>query len=332
MITAEQILNDWKRQGFEVLQRESRNVWFWDSNQRISLWGKSIDHWSTIWPQLNPELEKLCVSLLFLCVSLGCRRLWILHVKMMNLRPSLWLQPAARGCTFSRRRRHKLASLEKAKPLPSKKVLYPFCDLEPYLDRFCISLYLPLDPRTHLCTCGSCFLFFAVASRSIDRQQFQLFHPSLEDMVRAERLFCSSSSHKIDYHSSAVRMDHVPVLKQPEVRALPENWQLSDGQIDTEWTTFPLFLKVSVINKALVSSLSSFILLKEWNQVQRMERTMKTDGHLSLNTHRFILSSHTFCKTWCACYLSLKRFCSTSNFLVCCNFLGRKLIITGHKD
>lgn len=53
--------------------------------------------------------------------------------------------------------------------------------------------------------------------RSVDTTQFQLFHPSLEDMAKAEKLFCSSSSHKIDYYTSAERMDHAPALKAPEV-------------------------------------------------------------------------------------------------------------------
>lgn len=53
--------------------------------------------------------------------------------------------------------------------------------------------------------------------RSVDTAQFQLFHPSLEDMAKAEKLFYSSSSHKIDYYTSAERMDHVPALKAPEV-------------------------------------------------------------------------------------------------------------------
>ncbi|XP_034550359.1 GTP-binding protein 8 isoform X2 [Notolabrus celidotus] len=53
--------------------------------------------------------------------------------------------------------------------------------------------------------------------RSVDRTPFQLFHPSLEDMVRAEQLFHSSPSHKIDYCASAERMDHAPALKPPEV-------------------------------------------------------------------------------------------------------------------
>lgn len=47
--------------------------------------------------------------------------------------------------------------------------------------------------------------------------QFQLFHPSVEDMVEAEKLFYSSLSHKVDYYISAERMEHVPAMKQPEV-------------------------------------------------------------------------------------------------------------------
>ncbi|XP_030283283.1 GTP-binding protein 8 [Sparus aurata] len=109
---------------------------------------------------------------------------------MFCLRRCLWLQPRTQVCSVSRQRVHKLASLQEAKALSPKKVrslLYPFKELEQYLDR------------------------------SIDRTPFQLFHPSLEDMVRAEKLFCSSPSHKIDYYTSAERLDHVPALTQPEV-------------------------------------------------------------------------------------------------------------------
>ncbi|XP_068581314.1 GTP-binding protein 8 [Cebidichthys violaceus] len=109
---------------------------------------------------------------------------------MFCLRLSPWLQPGTQLCSVSWRGVHKLASLQKATALPHKKVqslLYPFSALEAYLDR------------------------------SVDRTQFQLFHPSLEDMVKAEKLFCSSPSHKIDYCISAERMDHVPALKAPEV-------------------------------------------------------------------------------------------------------------------
>ncbi|MED6293545.1 hypothetical protein CHARACLAT_011625 [Characodon lateralis] len=85
---------------------------------------------------------------------------------------------------------HKLASLRKVTSLPPRKMqslLYPFSGLEAYLDR------------------------------SVDRMQFQLFHPSVEDMMEAEKLFCSSPSHRIDYYISAERLDHAPALKQPEV-------------------------------------------------------------------------------------------------------------------
>ncbi|XP_071393055.1 GTP-binding protein 8 isoform X1 [Centroberyx affinis] len=109
---------------------------------------------------------------------------------MFPLRLRLGLQPGTRVCAVSRRGAYKLASLQKASLLPPKKLqglLYPFSELERYLDR------------------------------SVDRMQFQLFHPSLENMVKAEKLFCPSPSHKIDYYTSAERMDHVPALKQPEV-------------------------------------------------------------------------------------------------------------------
>ncbi|XP_070771151.1 GTP-binding protein 8 [Enoplosus armatus] len=109
---------------------------------------------------------------------------------MLCPRLCLWLQPATHAHAVPRQSVHKLASLQNATMLPPKKVqslLYPFSELEAYLDR------------------------------SVDRTQFKLFHPSLEDMIKAEKLFCSSPSHKIDYHISAERMEHVPALKQPEV-------------------------------------------------------------------------------------------------------------------
>lgn len=111
---------------------------------------------------------------------------------MFVVRPSWRFRPAG-GVTSAVCRRvrrvHKLASLQKVPAMPPNKLhnlLYPFSQLEPYLDR------------------------------SVDRTQFQLFHPSVEDMVKAEKLFCSTS-HRIDYHVSAERMEHAPALKQPEV-------------------------------------------------------------------------------------------------------------------
>ncbi|XP_077481009.1 GTP-binding protein 8 [Stigmatopora argus] len=91
---------------------------------------------------------------------------------------------------LAQRRIYKLASLQEARvryPNKVKRLLYPFKDLETYLDS------------------------------SVDRAQFQLFHPCVEELLQAEKLFCSSPSHKIDYFVSAERMDHAPSLKQPEV-------------------------------------------------------------------------------------------------------------------
>ncbi|XP_028848144.1 GTP-binding protein 8 isoform X2 [Denticeps clupeoides] len=52
---------------------------------------------------------------------------------------------------------------------------------------------------------------------SVDRGDFQIFQPSEDDLCRAEALFTPSAKHHIDYFASAVRMDHVPALNQPEV-------------------------------------------------------------------------------------------------------------------
>ncbi|XP_029937511.1 GTP-binding protein 8 [Myripristis murdjan] len=109
---------------------------------------------------------------------------------MFCQRLRLWLQPGTWVCVMSQKSAHKLASIQKASVLPQKKLqalLYPFSGLEAYLDR------------------------------SVDRTPFQLFQPSLENMVKAEKLFYTSPSHKIDYHTSATRTDHAPMLKQPEV-------------------------------------------------------------------------------------------------------------------
>lgn len=56
--------------------------------------------------------------------------------------------------------------------------------------------------------------------RSVDKTQFQLFHPSVEDIMKAEKLFCSTTSHRIDYYVSAERMEHAPALTQPEVSSM----------------------------------------------------------------------------------------------------------------
>ncbi|XP_043850982.1 GTP-binding protein 8 [Dromiciops gliroides] len=43
------------------------------------------------------------------------------------------------------------------------------------------------------------------------------FDPSLEDIARAEAAFCPAPGHRIDYISSAERLDHAPVSSRPEV-------------------------------------------------------------------------------------------------------------------
>lgn len=113
---------------------------------------------------------------------------------------------------------HKLASLQKVPAMPPKKLqnlLYPFSQLESYLDRCPFEIAFIF---LFISSMNATFSLTAMpSSRSVDRTQFELFHPSVEDMVKAEKLFCSAS-HRIDYYVSAERMDHAPALKQPEVR------------------------------------------------------------------------------------------------------------------
>ncbi|XP_037542184.1 GTP-binding protein 8 [Nematolebias whitei] len=109
---------------------------------------------------------------------------------MFCLQRCLRLRSAAPVRVAARLGVHKLASIKKVTSLPLKQkqsLLYPFSSVEAYLHR------------------------------SVDRTPFQLFHPSVEDMAKAEKLFCSSPSHVIDYYTSAERMDHTPDLKPPEV-------------------------------------------------------------------------------------------------------------------
>ncbi|XP_061484289.1 GTP-binding protein 8 isoform X2 [Rhineura floridana] len=51
---------------------------------------------------------------------------------------------------------------------------------------------------------------------NVDTSCFQIFNPNNDDISRAEIFFISSRQHAIDYFTSAVRMDHVPQLSQPE--------------------------------------------------------------------------------------------------------------------
>ncbi|XP_062983710.1 GTP-binding protein 8 [Elgaria multicarinata webbii] len=52
---------------------------------------------------------------------------------------------------------------------------------------------------------------------NVDTSCFQMFSPNHNDIHRAELLFIPSRQHTIDFFTSAVRMDHVPQLSQPEV-------------------------------------------------------------------------------------------------------------------
>uniref|UniRef100_A0A2R9AQY3 GTP binding protein 8 n=1 Tax=Pan paniscus TaxID=9597 RepID=A0A2R9AQY3_PANPA len=51
------------------------------------------------------------------------------------------------------------------------------------------------------------------------RQEFHLriFDPSPEDIARADNIFTATERNRIDYVSSAVRIDHAPDLPRPEV-------------------------------------------------------------------------------------------------------------------
>ncbi|XP_066563158.1 GTP-binding protein 8 isoform X2 [Amia ocellicauda] len=112
----------------------------------------------------------------------------ILH-RLLNSRgwPTI---PKAGYARVSQRRAHTLASILQTPEMPEKKLrglVFPFSELENHL------------------------------SSRVNKTNFQLFWPSLEDVKRAEALFSPSRKHKIDYFTSAVRMDHAPLITQPEV-------------------------------------------------------------------------------------------------------------------
>ncbi|KAG9328555.1 hypothetical protein JZ751_013011 [Albula glossodonta] len=94
------------------------------------------------------------------------------------------------GTPHSWRFTHSLASCMQAAHLPERRLkalLYPASELQAYL---------------------------AAGGKE---GQLTLFHPSLELMAKAEKLFTPSPKHHIHYCSSAVRLDHAPSLQQPEV-------------------------------------------------------------------------------------------------------------------
>ncbi|KAG7331579.1 hypothetical protein KOW79_005548 [Hemibagrus wyckioides] len=106
----------------------------------------------------------------------------------MSLRILLHVHSCVR--LVSTRHAHELASLRQVSLLPENKrlgLLYPFSSLEAHL------------------------------SRQIDKTPFHLFQPELGALQCAERLFTPSPKHQILYSSSAVHIDHMPDLTQPEV-------------------------------------------------------------------------------------------------------------------
>ncbi|KAJ8352530.1 hypothetical protein SKAU_G00240060 [Synaphobranchus kaupii] len=109
-------------------------------------------------------------------------------------RPKAWTllraRPALRAAPLGRRCAHNLASFREASRLPERRLrglLFPFSELEAHL------------------------------APGVRRGEFSLFQPSVGDIARAEQLFIPSPKHAIDYFTSAVRMDHVPGIQQPEV-------------------------------------------------------------------------------------------------------------------
>ncbi|KAG8450121.1 hypothetical protein GDO86_002663 [Hymenochirus boettgeri] len=85
---------------------------------------------------------------------------------------------------------HSLAAFQEVSKLQEKKknkLLFPIKDLEMYL-----------SPDFH-------------------KTNSRLFDPSLDQIAKAEEIFRPSEKHMIDYFTSAIRMDHVPSLTQPEV-------------------------------------------------------------------------------------------------------------------
>ncbi|KAK2503092.1 hypothetical protein MC885_015572 [Smutsia gigantea] len=59
----------------------------------------------------------------------------------------------------------------------------------------------------------------------------KIFDPGLEDIGKAENIFTATAQNRIEYLSSAVRLDHAPDLPRPEVRApaASESWRPRQG-------------------------------------------------------------------------------------------------------
>uniref|UniRef100_A0A2K5HJN2 GTP-binding protein 8 n=1 Tax=Colobus angolensis palliatus TaxID=336983 RepID=A0A2K5HJN2_COLAP len=78
-----------------------------------------------------------------------------------------------------------------------------------------------------------------------DRRQdlhLRIFDPSPEDIARADKVFTVTEGNRIDYVSSAVRIDHAPDLPRPEVIALTAV-RLSGSRVILLYFHWPLRLK-----------------------------------------------------------------------------------------
>lgn len=62
-----------------------------------------------------------------------------------------------------------------------------------------------------------------------DLLQLRIFDPGLEAIARAEGFFTATPRNRIEYLSSAVRLDHAPDLPRPEVSALPAGLEAGEG-------------------------------------------------------------------------------------------------------
>ncbi|TRY91858.1 hypothetical protein DNTS_027201 [Danionella cerebrum] len=109
---------------------------------------------------------------------------------MLGLKQRALLQTRVSYWPLVLQRWHRVDSMDKVRVLPERRReghLFPFKELEKHL------------------------------SSQVNKAQFEIFHPSLEDLNLAEKLFTPSSKHVINYSTSAVRLGHLPNLKQPEV-------------------------------------------------------------------------------------------------------------------
>ncbi|XP_043927472.1 GTP-binding protein 8 isoform X2 [Protopterus annectens] len=127
--------------------------------------------------------DVFCPKMRDLFVKMHLRKIRIL---LSNLHSS---QKCISTCTASWHSQ-KFSSVEELLGLHKTKqnrIIYPLKELEKYL------------------------------SNCVNKTNFSIFEPSLEDIKKAETYFTPTAKHTIDYFTSAVRMDHIPPASQPEV-------------------------------------------------------------------------------------------------------------------